>query len=71
MKVLILKRSHSKVNFVRKDFLEMETVINMSIHLPEENHSNVLDKHKHKQGYNEKSSSNFNFVKKGFLKVET
>ena len=42
MKVHILKRSHSNVNFVRKDILGMEIVLNMSIHVSEENHSNVL-----------------------------
>ena len=42
MKVHILKRSHSNVNFVRKDILGMEIVLNMSIQVSEENHSNVL-----------------------------
>ena len=43
MNVRILKRSHSNVSFVRKDFLEMEVGLNMSIHVMKENHSNALN----------------------------
>ena len=43
MNVQILKRSHSKVKCVRKYFTEMEIILNMSVHVPEENHSIVLD----------------------------
>lgn len=43
MNVHILKRSHSKVKCVRKYFTEMEIILNMSVHVPEENHSIVLD----------------------------
>ena len=71
MNVRILKRSHSNVNFVRKDFLEMEIERTCTggklFKCIECTYVHIT---KHKQGYNERSPSNVNFVKKGLCKVE-